>query len=319
MAPAGRGFRTKLVAVYLVACVVFFAGRSNAAEDAPFVSKRITPPGEYTAGIEGPAIDASGNLYVVNFQQGGTIGKLAAGAAQSQLFTSLPAGSIGNGIRFDRQGRMYVADFKKHTIWVIASGETTPHAYFHSDRFNQPNDLAIAADGTLYASDPRFASPAGGQIWRITRRPDGKGQGEVMSSTRRLGVTNGIDLSPDGATLYVSESNSRQVWAYRLDGNKLLDPRLVRGFADFEVDGLRTDVDGRIYLARLSAGKIAIIAADGSLQREVPLSGKQPTNLSFGGLDGRTVFVTQKEGRFIEAFRVDRPGREPCLQMPRMC
>ena len=191
--------------------------------------------------------------------------------------------------------------------------------YFHSDRFNQPNDLAIAADGTLYASDPRFASPAGGQIWRITRGPDGKGQGEVMSSTRRLGVTNGIDLSPDGATLYVSESNSRQVWAYRLDGSKLLDPRLVRGFADFEVDGLRTDVDGRIYLARLSAGKIAIIAANGSLEREVPLSGKQPTNLSFGGPDGKTVFVTQKEGRFIEAFRVDRPGREPCLQMPRMC
>ena len=39
----------------------------------------------------------------------------------------------------------------------------------------------------------------------------------------------------------------------------------------------------------------------------------------FGGPDGKTVFVTQKEGRFIEAFRVDRPGREPCLQMPRMC
>ena len=140
-----------------------------------------------------------------------------------------------------------------------------------------------------------------------------------MSSPRRLGVTNGLDLSPDGRTLYVSESNSRQVWAYRLDGSKLLDPRLVRTFADFEVDGLRTDVDGRIYLARLSAGKIAIIGADGSLQREVAVSGKQPTNLTFGGPDGRTVFVTQKEGRFIEAFRVDRPGREPCLQMPGMC
>lgn len=319
MATGGPGFRAAGVAACLVACAVCFAGPGNAAEDALFVSKPITPPGEYTAGIEGPAVDASGNLYVVNFQQSGTIGRLAAGAAQSRLFTSLPAGSIGNGIRFDRQGRMYVADFRKHTVWVIASGETTPQVYFQSYRFNQPNDLAIAADGTLYASDPRFASPAGGQIWRITRGPDGKGQGEVMTSTRRLGVTNGIDLSPDGATLYVSESNSRQVWAYRLDGNKLLDPRLVKGFADFEVDGLRTDVDGRIYLARLSAGKIAIIAADGSLEREVPLRGKQPTNLTFGGPNGRTVFVTQKEGRFIEAFRVDRPGREPCLQMPRMC
>jgi sugar lactone lactonase YvrE len=319
MATVERGSQARLVAAYLVASAVFFAGQGNAAEDTLFVSKRITPQGEYTTGIEGPAVDASGNLYVVNFQQSGSIGKVAAGASQSQLFALLPVGSIGNGIRFDRQGRMYVADYRKHTIWVIASGETTPHLYFHSDRFNQPNDLAIAADGTLYASDPRFASPAGGQIWRITRGADGKGQGEVMSGTRRLGVTNGIDLSPDGATLYVSESNSRQVWAYRLDGNKLLDPRLVRGFADFEVDGLRTDVDGRIYLARLSAGKIAIIAANGSLEREVPVSGKQPTNLSFGGPDGKTVFVTQKEGRFIEAFRVDRPGREPCLQMPRMC
>src|SRR3954453_15946740 len=143
MAATDRSFRAELVAFYLVACTAFFPGQGNAADDALFVSKRITPPGEYTTGIEGPAVDASGNLYVVNFQQRGNIGKLAAGAAQAQLFTSLPAGSIGNGIRFDRQGRMYVADFKKHTVWVIASGETTPRIYFHSDRFNQPNDLAI--------------------------------------------------------------------------------------------------------------------------------------------------------------------------------
>jgi len=310
---------TRFVTASFLACAAFLATRSNAAEDALFASKRITPPGEYTAGIEGPAVDAAGNLYVVNFQKSGTVGKLAAGASKSELFASLPAGSIGNGIRFDRDGRMFIADFKKHNVWVIERGETTLRVYFHSDQFHQPNDLAIAADGTLYASDPRFAAPAGGQIWRITRGADGKGRGEVMSGARRLGVTNGIDLSPDGTTLYVSESNSRQVWAYQLDGNRLLDPRLVKGFPDFEVDGLRTDVDGRIYLARLSAGKIAVIASNGSLEREVPLLGKQPTNLSFGGADGRTVFVTQKDGRFIEAFRVERPGREPCLQVPGMC
>ena len=309
----------RLIATLFIATSVCFASETKAAEDPLFVSKRTTPPGEYTSGIEGPAVDASGNLYVVNFGQRGAIGRLAAGAAQSQRFTSLPAGSIGNGIRFDREGRMYVADYAQHNIWVIESGETTPKSYFHSDRFNQPNDLAIAADGTLYASDPHFKVPIGGQIWRIARGADGKGLGEVMSAPRRLGTTNGLDLSPDGKTLYVSESNSRQVWAYRLDGNRLLDPRLVKGFPDFEVDGLRTDIDGRIYLARLLAGKIAIIKSDGSLLREVATTGKQPTNLTFGGPDGKTVYVTQKEGRFIEAFRVDRPGREPCLRVPGMC
>ena len=119
MAMAERGGLAKLVTICLVACGVFLAGQSNASEDALFASKRITPEGEYTAGIEGPAVDASGNLYVVNFQQRGNIGKVAAGASQSELFTSLPADSIGNGIRFDRQGRMYIADFKKHNIWVI--------------------------------------------------------------------------------------------------------------------------------------------------------------------------------------------------------
>src|SRR5712671_3726146 len=90
------------------------------ADEALFDSRRLTPAGEYTAGIEGPAVDAAGTLFVVNFGRQGTIGKLVLGATQSQLFAALPAGSIGNGIRFDRDGRMYVADFKKHNIFLYS-------------------------------------------------------------------------------------------------------------------------------------------------------------------------------------------------------
>jgi len=275
-----------------------------------FVSHRITPPGEYTFQIEGPAVDKSGNLYVVNFHSAGTIGKVAPGASHSTLFATLHHDRIGSGIRFDHQGRMYIADFNKNNVLVIAPGQTDAEVFFHSDDFNQPNDLAIAADGTLYASDPDFPGHKG-QIWKITRNADGAAHGEVMSPNRQMRQTNGLDLSPDGTTLYVDESDTKQIWAYRIDGNNLTAPaQPLARFDHFELDGLRTDVTGRIFVARPGAGEVTIVNPDGSVARRVTTLGREPTNLTFGGTDGRTVFVTQKDGKFIEAFLTDQPGRE---------
>jgi signal peptidase len=283
-----------------------------AAESALFQSSQLTPAGEYTPGIEGPAVDGSGSLYVVNHRKQGTIGKLNPGAATSETFAELPAGSVGNGIRFDRDGRMYVADYKQHNIFVFERGQKEPRVYFHSDQFNQPNDLAIAGDGTLYASDPNWRR-RDGQVWRIVRAADGTGRGEIMASSRKMGTTNGIDLDPEGKNLYVSESETRELWAYQLDGDKLLTPRLVRKFPDFGLDGLRTDIDGRLFVTRILKGTVVVLAPSGDLIREIPLRAKEPTNLAFGGPDGRTVFITQRQGGFIESFRVERPGREYCL------
>jgi len=314
--------RTVRVLSGLAAFMAVMAGATAAcAQEVLFESRRLTPKNEYTGGIEGPAVDAAGTLFVVGFRvdnltDRGAIGKVAAGATRSELFAKLPKHSFGNGIRFDRDGRMYVADFNRHNVLVFERGQTEAVLYFHSDQFNQPNDLAIADDGTLYASDPHFKKPVGGQIWRITRRPDGQGHGEVMTSDRpQMGTTNGIDLSPDGQTLYVSESNTHQVWAYRLDGTRLTASRPVMTFdAAADLDGLRTDRDGKIFVARNGNGIVAVLTPDGQQVHEVRTVGKNPSNLTFGGPDGRTVFVTQVDGRFIESFRTDRPGREPCLQ-----
>jgi len=289
-----------------------------AAEPVLFESRQITPTGEYTSGIEGPAVDASGALYVVNFQRPGTVGRLAPDATRSELFAELPAGSVGVSIRFARDGRMFLADYKTHTIFVFARGATEPRVYFQSDQFNQPNDMAVARDGTIYASDPNWRRREG-QVWRITPNGDGTGLGTVLASPRKLTTTNGIELSPDEKTLYVAESATSEIWAYRVDGDALREPRLVKKFPDFEVDGIRTDRDGRLYVARILKGTIAVLTPDGALLREIPLTASEPTNLAFGGPDGKTVFVTQRKGGFIEAFRVDRAGREFCLQQRDGC
>src|SRR6202795_3337832 len=228
---------------------------SASAREAPFQSRQITPAGEYTFGIEGPAVDAKGNLYIVNFGKPGTIGKLAMGASQSELFAVLPEGSVGNAIRFDREGRMFVADYKKHNVFLVSPDGKDVKTYFHSDDFNQPNDLTVAADGTIYASDPHWKRHDG-QIWRISKSASGEGIGEKMTADRKMSTTNGIDLSPDGRTLYVGESDTREIWSYRIDGAKLLSPKLVKKFDDFGIDGLRTDTEGNLFVARILKGTI---------------------------------------------------------------
>jgi sugar lactone lactonase YvrE len=322
---------------FLVA--IFIGGIGIAAAEELFVSKQLTPSNEYTRGIEGPAVNAAGDLFAVNVRRPGTanpdkkgaIGRMKNGATQSELFAVLPNDGVGNGIRFDLQGRMYVADFPNHIVHVFEPGSTTAQTYFSAPpskpAFNQPNDLAIARDGTLYASDPNFGAGTG-RIWRIARRPDGKGDGAIMtsSSPRPQGITNGIDLSPDNRTLYVGESRFNgpparpaRIWSYRIDGITLADEHELAHFADGDVDGLRVDTDGRIFVARPGAGEVVIIVPPGSTgaaHARVPTAGPAPTNLTFGGADGRDVFVTQsdKNNRFIERFRTNRPGREPCLQ-----
>lgn len=314
-----------------------------AAQEILFDSKPLTPAGEYNKGIEGPAVNAAGDLFVVNIHiphadpalRGG-IGRVKKGATQSRFFARLDAGGAGNGIRFDLQGRMYVADFKTHAIVVFEPGSTTPQPYFSAapdphhpakPAFTQPNDIAIARDGTLYASDPDFGKGTG-RIWRIAKGPDGKGVGAIMTPLRTLGITNGIDLSPDNKTLYVSESTFNgppkrpaSLWAYRIDGTALADPVALNTFSQGgDVDGLKVDTDGRIFVARPDAGEVFILVppgSEGAPHDPVKTAGKNPNNLTFGGADGRDVYVTQNESdakRFIERFRTDRPGREPCLQ-----
>lgn len=307
---SGRNFWCLCSSILLVATPLV------AADTKLFDSVQVTPGSEYTFGIEGPAADLDGNLFVVNLGKPGTIGKLPAGGAASELFTTLPEGSVGNAIRFDRSGTMFIADYKKHNIFAIPKGATEPAVWFHSDAMSQPNDITVARDGTIYASDPNWKGREG-HIWRIAKAPDGTAQGQVMSAPRAMGTTNGIDLSPDGKTLYVGESSNGQIWSYAINGNELTDARMVKAFQPDTVDGLRTDVTGRLYVARILKGTIALMKPSGAVEREIALKGKEPTNLAFGGSDGKTVFVTQRQGGFVEAFRTDQPGREHCLQRGR--
>lgn len=276
---------------------------SSASAEELFVAKPLTKDGVFTKGIEGPACDKHGNIYAVNFGAQQTIGRVTPEGA-GETFVTLPGASTGNGIRINRDGILFVADYVEHKVLRIDPKSRSIAVHAHEPAMNQPNDIALAPDESLYASDPNWKESTG-QIWHITK------DGKVKRVAENMGTTNGIDLSPDGKTLYVNESVQRNVWAFdvKADGS-LENKRLLKAFPDFGFDGMRCDVEGNLYITRHGKGTVVKLSPKGEVLREIDILGPNPTNLCFGGPDGRTVYVTEVEDGRLVQFRVDAPGQE---------
>lgn len=274
---------------------------ARAAEESLFVARPLTAENSFTTGIEGPACDARGNIYAVNFERQQTIGKVTPDG-KGEVFVELPGKSTGNGIVIGRDGTLFVADYVGHSILRIDPKSRAVSVFAHDDRMNQPNDLALAPSGDIYASDPNWKEGTG-QVWRAS--PAGK----LSLVATNMGTSNGIEVSPDGKTLYVNESVQRNVWAFAIESDgALTHKRLLKKFDTHGFDGMRCDVDGNLYITRHGKGTVGKLSPAGDVLREVDVLGSKPSNLCFGGPDGRTVYVTEVDRRRLVQFRVDRPG-----------
>ncbi len=276
---------------------------NNSASSKLYQSSVYTQEGQFTSGIEGPAADRYGNVYAVNFESEGTIGKIAPNGEIKKLIT-LPSGSIGNGMRFDGNGDLFIADYVNHCIFKLESSTNKLEIFAREPEMSQPNDIAIDDKDRLYASDPDWEEGTG-RIWRI------ESSGFVVLLEDSMGTTNGIEVSPDNKTLYVNESLQRNVWAYDLSPKgEISHKRLLINFPDFEMDGMRCDSLGNLYITRYGKGTVVKLSPKGEVLQEILLKGKNPSNIAFGGKDGCTAFVTVQDRGNIETFRTDTPGRE---------
>ncbi len=269
-------------------------------------SETFVADGVFHAEIEGPAVDSAGHLYAVNFggrddSHKGTIGKVTP-QGKASLYLTLPPGSVGNGIRFDKQGQMFIADYTGHNIWRY-DGKTL-HLHSHQPLMHQPNDLAITHTGVLFASDPNWKKGSG-QLWKI--QPDGST--ELVEAN--MGTTNGVEVSQDQRFLYVNESAQRRIWVYQLDAAyRPTQKKLLIEFPDFGLDGMRTDNVGNLYVARYGKGVIAKISPKGELLAEIALNGKFPTNVTFDPT-GQWLYVTMQQRGAIERIKLTPSSINP--------
>jgi sugar lactone lactonase YvrE len=113
-----------------------------------------------------------------------------------------------------------------------------------------------------------------------------------------LVTQNGLAWSPDGATMYLSDSHPtrRLVWAFDFD-IETGTPRERRVFADLHhysgrPDGAAVDADGCYWTCANDAGKLLRFTPQGRLDREIALPASKPSMCAFGGRDFDTLFVT---------------------------
>jgi gluconolactonase len=241
------------------------------------------------------------------------------------LFTDIPANTIhqvgaddeitvyrmpsnhSNGLAIDPEGRLIAAESSTRRVTRTERDGTitTIAERFEGDRLNEPNDIVVRSDGTIYFTDPLFQDPAQAEldfrgIFRIA--PDGG-----LTAERRGEVTeapNGLALSPDESLLYVTNYAAKLVWVMDVAPDGTLSEARTFVTTGGGPDGVAVDDAGNLFVA--TARGIEVFAPDGARWGVIPVP-RIPSNCAFGGVDGRTLFITAEGG----LYRVTLTGPGP--------
>jgi sugar lactone lactonase YvrE len=236
---------------------------------------------------------------------------------ESDTLTSWPMPSAIGSFGLCKDGRAIVALRTGIFFYDFASGAFEEVAHPEADLpGNRLNDGKIGPDGRFWVGsmDDRPEKEATASLYRVDH--DGRCTREVEG----LIISNGLAWSPDGRTLYHSDTRHRflQAFDYDLGTGALSRQRVIRHFDNEQgrPDGAAMDVEGCYWSAGVSAGVINRIAPDGTILERYELPIAAPTMPCFGGADYKTLFVTSlqsdrlgtdQKGSVI-SFRVEVAG-----------
>lgn len=297
--------RTFLVGPFLFA-LLSVASAAESAKFEPSAQADFVPAdsklellwseGEFT---EGPAAAPDGTIYFSDI--GNKILRFDPRAKKIDVVRD-PSGR-SNGLKFDPQGRLVACEGASgggRRISVTEKDGTvrTLTDNYDKRKYNSPNDLAIAADGTIYFTDPRYGGDEPRElsmegVFRVT--PDGT----ARLATRDVQKPNGIIVVPDGKRVLVADNNpggNRQLVEFRVqpDGS-LADKKVLFDFVEGRgIDGMCLDVEGNIYATAGTGDRagIHVFSPAGKPLAFVKTPG-DPTNCVFGRGDGAsTLYIT---------------------------
>lgn len=267
-------------------------------------------------GGEGPAWDREWGVLTSgngNIQRWSLDGK-------SSIFRE---GAGTNGLLFDSHGKLYCCEPKLRRVTRLDRDGTVTvlTEKFGGQRYNQPNDLTLDAQGRLYFSDPQYGPrdtmeirDERGQTVEGVYRIDGDGSVHRVLG-REVNRANGVLVDKDGKHLYVADNNNnepdvaRVLWRFDLLPDGKVDGASGRILFDWGrgrgPDGLKQDVEGNLYVAGglnrsnpphepddTFRGGVYVLDREGNLLDFLAVPTDEVTNCAFGGPDNQTLYVT---------------------------
>lgn len=236
-----------------------------------------------------------------------------------------------NGHAVDGKGRIIAASHGRRAIlrqeyngmWAILAD------FWEGKRLNSPNDVTVASDGAIWFTDPTFGilnkdEGYGGrpeQDGEYVYRYDASLHHLSRASTPEVHSPNGLAFSPDGKTLYVSDTQlahdfsnktlAHRIMAYRVDGTRLTEGRVFAEISPGIPDGIRTDEKGNVWSS--SKEGIQVFSMQGTRLGKILVPSKDTSNLALcSSAEGRKwLYVTAANLVLRLPVKVSAPVQGP--------
>jgi gluconolactonase len=250
---------------------------------------------------EGPTIDRAGNLFFVDQPND----SIMEWSADGKLSTFMKPSGYANGMMFDANGNLVACADEHNQLWSIAPDKTVTVLVtnFEGKYMNGPNDVWIVPGGAMYLTDPFYkrtwwdhttmALPSE-EVYYLS--PDRKNLKRVTDDIQK---PNGITGTPDGKTLFVSDIGAGQTWRYDIQPDGSLTNKTL--FCKLGSDGMTIDAEGDLYLC----GKgVTVFDKTGKQIDHIDVKEGWTANVSFGGKDHQTLFITASTSLYSIQLRV---------------